>query len=153
MDVTAELSCHADAAAVHAIVADLATYPSWLDIVARCSVTDPAADDDRPAWLIDLRGQMGPLRRTKRLRMVRVVDEANRVRFERRELDGRKHSAWTLSAEIAPADIDAAEAGVLLTMRLHYGGNLWLPILDRLLSDEIERSAPRLAALVERVPE
>jgi hypothetical protein len=33
-------------------------------------------------------------------------------------------------------------------MNLHYGGSLWLPILDRLLSDEIERSRPRLVALV-----
>ena len=148
MDVTAELACHADAPAVHAVVADLATYPSWLDIVAKSSVVEAAPGETEPAWLIDLRGQMGPLRRTKRLRMVRVLDEANHVRFERRELDGRKHSAWTLSAEIAPA-----EHGVLLTMRLHYGGNLWLPVLDRLLSDEIERSAPRLAALVERVAE
>ncbi len=31
-------------------------------------------------------------------------------------------------------------------MRLHYGGRLWLPVLDRLLTDEIERSRPRLLA-------
>ena len=29
-------------------------------------------------------------------------------------------------------------------MRLHYGGRLWMPALDRLLADEIERSRPRL---------
>ncbi len=148
MDVTAELACHADASAVHAVVADLATYPSWLDIVAKCSAADAAPGETEPAWLIDLRGQMGPLRRTKRLRMLRVLDETDRVRFERRELDGRKHSAWTLSAQMARSD-----DGVLLIMRLHYGGSLWLPVLDRLLSDEIERSAPRLAALVERSAE
>ena len=152
MDVVAELDCRAGAAAVHAVVADLATYPSWLDIVARCVVAEPAGGESQPAWLIDLRGQLGPLRRTKRLRMVRVLDEPERVRFERRELDGRKHSDWTLSADIA-ADVSAADAvdaeEIRLTMRLHYGGNLWLPVLDRLLSDESERSAPRLAALGE----
>lgn len=153
MDVTVELACHAGASAVHAVVADLATYPSWLDIVARCSAVDAAPGETEPAWLIDLRGQMGPLRRTKRLRMARVLDEADRVRFERRELDGRKHSAWTLSAQIAPPEPESANDGVILTMRLHYGGSLWLPVLDRLLSDEIERSAPRLAALVERSAE
>ena len=152
MDVVAELDCRAGAAAVHAVVADLATYPSWLDIVARCVVAERAGGESQPAWLIDLRGQLGPLRRTKRLRMVRVLDEPERVRFERRELDGRKHSDWTLSADIA-ADVSAADAvgaeEIRLTMRLHYGGNLWLPVLDRLLSDESERSAPRLAALGE----
>jgi hypothetical protein len=33
-------------------------------------------------------------------------------------------------------------------MRLHYGGRLWMPVLDRLLSEEIERSRPRLLALL-----
>ena len=32
-------------------------------------------------------------------------------------------------------------------MRLHYGGRLWMPALDRLLADEIERSRPRLLEL------
>ena len=33
-------------------------------------------------------------------------------------------------------------------MRLHYGGSLWVPMLDRLLADEIERSRPRLLRLL-----
>jgi hypothetical protein len=33
-------------------------------------------------------------------------------------------------------------------MRLHYGGRLWMPVLDRLLADEVERSRPRLLARV-----
>ena len=44
-----------------------------------------------------------------------------------------------LDAAIAPT-----AAGSTLTMRLHYGGRLWVPALDRLLADEIERSRPRL---------
>ena len=32
----------------------------------------------------------------------------------------------------------------MLTMELHYGGAMWMPMLDRLLSDEIGRSRPRL---------
>jgi hypothetical protein len=34
-------------------------------------------------------------------------------------------------------------------MQLHYGGGLWGPVLERILGDEIERSKPRLLALVD----
>jgi hypothetical protein len=33
-------------------------------------------------------------------------------------------------------------------MQLHYGGSMWMPMLDRLLADEIERSRTRLLAAV-----
>jgi hypothetical protein len=46
-----------------------------------------------------------------------------------------------LDATIAPTS-----TGSTLTMRLHYGGRLWMPALDRVLADEIERSRPRLLA-------
>jgi hypothetical protein len=78
--------------------------------------------------------------------MVRTVSEApTHARFERVEHDGREHSSWVLDAEVEPtAD------GSRLTRRLHYGGRLWMPVLDRLLSEEIERSRPRLLALLAR---
>jgi hypothetical protein len=72
--------------------------------------------------------------------MVRTRHDAPRqVRFERRELDARSHSPWVLQA-----DVSAVDGGSLLTMRLHYGGSLWGPVLQRLLGDEIERSRVRL---------
>lgn len=150
VDVTAELICLATGDAMFAVVSDLGTYGSWLEIVAKVEAAEPEASDPGPAWLVDLRGQLGPLRRTKRLRMVRALAEPNRaVRFERRELDGRKHSAWVLSAEMGPSDASSA-GDVRLTMSLHYGGSLWLPVLDRMLAEEIERSSTRLAELVAR---
>jgi hypothetical protein len=69
--------------------------------------------------------------------------EGDHVRFERVEHDGREHSPWVLDAELLPEG-----SGTLLTMRLHYGGRLWMPVLDRLLADEVERSRPRLLARV-----
>jgi hypothetical protein len=84
------------------------------------------------------------LARSKRLRMVRTeLDAPRKVTFERRELDGRQHAAWRLQAEIADTS-----AGTTLTMRLHYGGGLWGPVLERVLGDEIQRSRPRLLALL-----
>ena len=37
-----------------------------------------------------------------------------------------------------------ADGGTELTMELHYGGAMWMPLLDRLLAEEIERSRGRL---------
>lgn len=141
MDITATLETDVGPDVLYGVVADLGGYAGWLDIVGRSVEADPDPGDPGPAWLVDLRGQLGPLRRSKRLRMVRTVAQPDeRVRFERRELDGRSHSPWVLEGVLA-----AGGVGTTLTMTLHYGGSLWVPMLDRLLRDEIERSRPRLA--------
>jgi hypothetical protein len=72
-------------------------------------------------------------------------EEAGRARFERREHDGKEHSPWILTA-----DVSTTADGSRLTMHLHYGGGLFGPVVERLLSDEIERSKPRLLECVRR---
>lgn len=140
-------------------VDDLSRYPRWLDIVARAEpepfdVGGPdragAEGDDRDrfgeakAWAVDLRGRLGPLARSKRLRMVRTELVApRRAVFERVELDGRQHSPWRLAV-----DVTATSGGSHLRMHLHYGGSLLGPVVERLLRDEIERSKSRLGELV-----
>jgi hypothetical protein len=148
VDVTAEMEAQAPPAAVFAWIDDLGRYPEWLGLVSRAEPVEPHADDEGPAWSIDLRARIGPLARAKRLRMVRTVhDIPEQATFERREHDGRSHSPWILRASVAPAGADGASS--LLVMRLHYGGTMFTPVADRLLRDEIARSRPRLAALVE----
>jgi hypothetical protein len=140
VDVVASLEAPCDPSALFPWVDDLGRYPQWLDIVPRAVPVEAHADDVGPAWSVDLRGRLGPFARAKRLRMVRTAhDDDRHARFERVEHDGRDHSPWVLDAEIAPSG-----EGSTLTMRLHYGGRLWMPALDRLLADEIERSRPRL---------
>jgi hypothetical protein len=149
VDVTATLAADVGAADLFRVVEDLGTYPSWLDIVPRAEPVDASDADEGPAWSVDLRGQIGPLRRSKRLRMVRTACEPDElVRFERRELDGRSHSAWVLEARLREPG-GAGTGRAELVMRLHYGGSLWVPMLDRLLADEIERSRPRLVRVVQ----
>jgi hypothetical protein len=140
VDVTADLDTPHSRERVFALVEDLVRYPSWLEIVPRVV---PEGDD---AWLVDLRGRLGPFARSKRLRMVRSRHEApTAVRFERDERDGRSHSPWVLDASVVPfAD------GSRLTMHLHYGGGLFGPVLEPLLRDEIARSRPRLLELLDR---
>jgi uncharacterized protein YndB with AHSA1/START domain len=144
VDVHATLDAPCAPDALFAWVDDLGRYPQWLDIVPRAEPTASADGDPGPAWLVDLRGRLGPLARSKRLRMVRAeVEPGRRVRFERREHDGRSHSPWVLEATVEPHG-----DGSRLSMHLHYGGGLWGPVLERMLGDEIERSRPRLTQLV-----
>lgn len=130
-------------------VDDLGKYPEWLEIVPRAEAVEAHPDDVGPAWSVDLLGRLGPLARSKRLRMVRTVHEPFReVRFERADHDGREHSAWVLRAEVRPARGESGSDESVLTMHLHYGGALGGPLVEKLLSDEIEKSRPRLRELV-----
>jgi hypothetical protein len=143
VDVNMEAPC--PPAVLFAWVEDLARYPRWLDLVPRAEASAPVDGDPGPAWLVDLRARLGPLARSKRLRMVRTVHEAPRLaRFERLEHDGRQHSAWVLQAGVEPVGEDASR----LTMHLHYSGSLFGPVLERVLHDEVTRSRARLLALV-----
>ncbi len=144
MERTEQVDTPAPPADLFAVVEDLGRYSDWLDIVVRATPADPLDGDPGPAWSVELRGRLGPLARSKRLRMVRAVHEADaRVVFERRESGERSHSPWTLTALVDPVD-----AGSRLTMSLHYGGALWGPMLERLLADEVARARPRLVALL-----
>jgi uncharacterized protein YndB with AHSA1/START domain len=146
VDVTADLMAPCPPERLFRWVDDLGHYPEWLDIVPRAVALEAHQGDPGPAWSVDLRGRLGPFARSKRLRMVRTVHEAPaRVRFERLEHDGRRHSPWVLEADVAPERGD----GSRLTMHLHYGGSLVGPLVERLLADEIRQSKPRLLALVE----
>ena len=154
MDLIADLDAPCPPERLFASVDDLSAYPDWLEIVERAEPAEAHdGDDGDAAWLVDLRGRLGPLARSKRLRMVRTrCDAPNLVRFERREHDGRQHADWVLEAQVEPRAAgegeDPGETGSRLVMRLHYGGTFGGMVLERLLGDAIERSRP---ALLERV--
>ncbi len=127
-------------------VEDLGRYPDWLEIVARAEPTAALEGDPGPAWMVDLRGRVGPLARSKRLRMVRVEHVASeRVVFERAEKDDRRHAPWVLSAET-----NETGNGSVLTMVLDYRGRLWAKPLELILRDEIAESKQRLLAQLEK---
>ena len=144
MERTEQVDTPAPPAELFAVVEDLGRYPDWLDIVVRTTAADPLPGDEGPAWSVELRGRLGPLARSKRLRMVRTVHEPDaRVVFERREPGEHSHSPWRLTALVEPQG-----EGSRLTMSLHYGGALWGPMLERLLADEVVASRSRLLELV-----
>lgn len=140
MDITATLDVSCPTDRIRPWICDLDRYPEWLSIVP----TATAEANDPSAWSVELRAKVGPIARSKKLRMVRTIDEPNHVRFERSENDGRSHSPWVLDASLTPVD-----AGSRLTMQLHYGGTFGAGLFQRLLEDEIENSKESLRALVE----
>lgn len=150
MDLRASLEADCSPETLFEWVGRLDTYDRWLEIVPRTSDAAPIDGDPGPAWDVTLRGRIGPLARSKRLRMVRTEhrpplgDQPGRAVFERREVDGRDHATWRLGATV-----EATPTGSRLVMDLHYGGTLWVPLLDRVLNSEIDSSRRRLRALVE----
>jgi Polyketide cyclase / dehydrase and lipid transport len=146
MERTVRASTAAPTERLFEVVADLRRYPEWLELVRRVEATDGRPDDPGPgpAFLVDLRAKVGPLARSKRLRMVRseLVD-GERVRFERRELDDRSHSDWRLEVEVV-----ARDGGSELVMHLHYGGQLWMRPLEPVLARQVEQGAERLRGLL-----
>ena len=145
MNVDIDLEAPCPPEALFAWVDDLGRYPRWLDLVPRADPAPAEKGDPGPAWLVDLRARIGPLARSKRLRMVRTVHRApSLARFERLEHDGREHTAWVLQATVVAVGDGASR----LTMHLHYGGGMFGPVLERKLHDEVLKSRPRLLALV-----
>ena len=134
------------------VVADLATYPHWLDLVTK-------VDPDGDAWFVTLRAKVGPFARSKRLRMVRTVHhEPTTVRFERLEQDGRNHSPWVMDATISALTSSAGPSparpsparrtGSHVVIVLSYGGRLWSGPLEAVLGSQVSDGVPRLQQYV-----
>lgn len=152
VDVTASMDAPCSPDRLFAEVESLDEYPAWMPLAHRVEpVAGDAVDGGRgPAWSVELRAQVGPLARSKRLRMVRSEHDpvTRRVVFERSELDGRRHSPWVLRAEVT-----ATTGGARLEMRLHYGGGLWTGgLLERVLTDQISAGRERLCERVAAAP-
>ena len=127
-------------------VDDIEDYKAWMPLVHDVERLASEREGETPAWMVELRAQVGPFARSKRLRMERTELEQDRVAvFKRREADGREHAEWILRA-----DLDVAGDGrTILTMTLSYDGSLWAgPILERVLDDQVRRGSDRLLALV-----
>lgn len=129
MDRRITATIDADPDRIIETLADLTTYPNWLDLVA---AVEPDGDQ---AWLVTLRARLGPLARSKRLRMVRAHLDDTSVRFERVEVDMRDHAEWTLSADVTEGTVQ---------VHLHYSGDLWTAPVERALVGYERRAAAAL---------
>lgn len=148
MDLASDVALDHAPAQVFAELDRLDTYPAWMRLVHS---VEPLGDDEagRPAWMVQLRARVGPFTRSKRLRMVRTIWEPDRaIRYERVEVDDPDRAAWVLGVEIAPDG-----AGSVVTMHLHYSGDMWNSrLLNRILADEIDRGRAGLRDHLSRPP-
>jgi hypothetical protein len=149
MDVTASLEAPAPADRLFALVEELTRYPEWMPLAHRVSRLD-RPDGTEPegtlAWDVEIRARLGPLARSKRLRMVRRAHDTTgrRVRFERHETDGRTHAPWILDAQVVETP-----SGSRLDMHLHYGGALWAGgLMERVLADQIVAGREQLLRIL-----
>lgn len=160
MEIVRRVIVPGPADAVFALVDDLDNYPSWMELVHE--VDEVGVDEDvesedvqagrgaapaNRAWDVELRARLGPIARSKRLRMERTAhDPYRRVVFERAEGDGRAHAPWVLEAAVVEVD-----GGAELTMALTYGGGLWTgAVMQRVLDEHVERGAAALRDLLAR---
>ncbi len=121
------------------VLKDLEAYESWLGFVD--SVETLGAEGNLPCWQVTLRAQIGPFARLKKLRMVRVEDEAPRViRFVRRETDERNHSDWELLVHIKKRE----GSGSSISMEVAYSGRFWSAPLQSIFDAELATAIDRI---------
>ena len=150
MDVTFSAAAPCSPTELFAWVDDLGRYPRWMDLVHAATPVDGTDAE----WETELRARVGPLTRSKRLRMRRTLHRVGgdgrpwMVRFERDERDQRRHAPWILQATVTGTGEQSA-----LDMALHYGGSLWTGgLLERVLDDHVQRGRQRLISLVTPTP-
>lgn len=152
MHQTIKADISADPQQVMEIVSDLSTYPEWLDLVATATPDDSghvaegtaAHSETCPAWLVTIRAKIGPFSRSKKLRMVRTHQSDSEATFERRELDGRQHSAWVMASTVSEGP-----SGARLKIDLRYDGGLWSAPVEAILSGVTSSAGERLSAFAQ----
>jgi len=149
MDVAASMEAPAPADRLFVLVEELTRYPEWMPLAHRVRRLDGLHGIEPVgtlAWDVEIRARLGPLARSKRLRMIRRAHDpvGRRVRFERSETDGRTHAPWILDAQVLETS-----AGSRLDMHLHYGGALWAGgLMERVLADQIVAGREQLLRLL-----
>jgi len=138
MRYSSDVAVAVEPSLVHPYVADLARYVEWMPMVHDAEVVDDGV------WNVELRAKVGVFARSKRLRMKRTVNTSQHIVFERDEVDGRRHSPWTMAIALQTTDV-----GCVVTVDLSYGGSLWTAgILDRVLAAQVEAGKTGLARVV-----
>lgn len=153
MQTRAELIAPCSPSEVFGYVAELDRYPTWMGGLVHSAHLDEDGPAAFPAWIVELRSRIGPLARSKKLRMVRTDIVPDRlVVFERQEVDGRDHSVWRLRAELAthtPCGETDPVTSTRLEMTLTYEGRLWTGgLLEKVLQDQIDAGRDRLLTVL-----
>ena len=121
MEQTINLKLQTSSDIVFEVVSDLETYPDWLDIV------ENVLAESNDAWFVTLTAKIGPIKRSKKLRMIRTVED-NTVNFIRQETHDREFSIWEMTSTVT----ELSESSSNLLIELNYSGAYWSSLLDAL---------------------
>ncbi len=136
MNVSVAVRSIHDPGIVRRFLADCEQLSAWVPFVALAEPGDGCCT-------VVLAGELGPMRRTKRLRFLVTTSELG-VRFDRAEVDGRRHAPWHASFRV-----DAAADGSVVTGDLRYGGALADAVARRVLDAAVERACRGFDAAVD----
>ena len=153
MRAQAEAVLEAEPGRAFEVLRDLATWPAWLDVVARADRDAPDSDapdsdaansDGTAAWRVRLGLSFGPASFGYDVRMVRVAAvPCEQLRFERDENDGRDdHSTVVI-------DVTLVAAGELTRATVKLEIDKRIPMLD--LQRQLDRRAGRATRRLQRL--
>lgn len=143
MRADAEALLEAEPGRAFAVLADLATWPAWLDVVTRAD-PEGADADGVAAWRVRLGLSFGPASVGYDVRMVRVIAvPGEQLRFERDESDGRSdHSIVVIDVTlVAIGERTRATVTIEIEKRI--------PMLD--LQRQLDRRAARATQRLQRL--
>lgn len=145
MNVEADFEAPCPPELLFSIVEDLAEISPWLDLLGDAVPCSPAQGDIGPAWDSTFAIKLGPLTKTKDVRLVRIVHKApSEVVYERHEVpvEGRDPSQiamWRLTLKVRPVD-----SGSRLDVHVFYGGDALGDMAEGILTKELKKSRPAL---------
>jgi carbon monoxide dehydrogenase subunit G len=138
MQYSSSVELHVTTQDVFPYVSDLSQYLLWMPLIHHVE------EVNENTWKVELRAKVGVFARSKRLTMVRTVQESSRLVFERQEDDGRTHAPWIMEVNLVQT-----QGGCNVTIELTYGGNLWTAgVLDKILAHQVDLGKKSLAELV-----
>ena len=117
---------------------------------------DSATQNNDDSWTVILLAKIGPLARSKKLRMIQTEsstldDGSHSVKFERSEVgDKAEYATWKFSAEVF--EVQGERSTCEVDIYLEYGGSLWNDNLGFILDKYISRSIDSLAQVSNSQP-
>ncbi len=130
------------------VVSDLATFPQWIEIVDTV-VVDAG---EPPAHFVILKARLGPISRSKKLRMVQTArggesdpEANNSVTFERQETHDIEVAMWKMNVTAC----STGESSTQLSISLSYDGELWLPAFGAILDSQVPKTIESLERYIQ----
>ncbi len=145
MNVEATFEAPCEPELMFSLMEDLENITPWLDLLGGAERTTADPSDVGPAWDATFAIKLGPLTKTKDVRLVQIVHEPyEKVVYERHELpiegkDASQIAMWRLTMKVSPTD-----TGSLLYVHVFYGAEALGDMAEGILTKELNKARPAL---------